>query len=85
MTDLSPVGKSCVATRCEAVEECVIHGETGFLDNTGDTDALRKSILELVSNPHLRREMGEKAIILEKRMSEDAEKLWFKVFTTATS
>ena len=78
------LGKACVATRCEAIEECVIHEKTGLLVDTGDADAMRESIQKLASDAALRRKMGKQAVKLERGMSEKAEIIWHKIFTEVT-
>ena len=79
------LGKACVATRCDAIEECVRDGETGVLVNVGDVNGMRAAIHGLASDPGLRRDMGLKAVELEKQMSGQAKKILLDLFTRATS
>jgi glycosyltransferase involved in cell wall biosynthesis len=51
-------GLPVVATRGGALPEVVVHGETGFLVDRGDTEGLRDAIATLVANPALRARMG---------------------------
>jgi glycosyltransferase involved in cell wall biosynthesis len=51
-------GLPVVATRGGALPEIVVHGETGFLVDRGDADALSSAIATLLANPALRARMG---------------------------
>jgi glycosyltransferase involved in cell wall biosynthesis len=51
-------GLPVVATRGGALPEIVVHGETGFLVDRGDTEGLRNAISTLLANPALRARMG---------------------------
>jgi glycosyltransferase involved in cell wall biosynthesis len=55
------MGKAVIATANRAVEEVVVHGETGVLVPAGDPGALRNAILELMLNPGERRRLGRNA------------------------
>lgn len=52
------VGLPIVSTRCGGPEEIVMHGETGFLVNTGDHAEMASRIVELLDSPELARKMG---------------------------
>jgi len=52
-------GLPVVSTRCSALLEVVDHGKGGFLCEANDTKEMLARVLELVANPHLRREIGE--------------------------
>jgi len=51
-------GLPVVATRGGALPEVVVDGETGFLVDRGDPDALSAAISKLLANPLLRARMG---------------------------
>ena len=51
-------GLPVVATRGGALPEVVVEGETGFLVERGDSEALAAAIGRLLSDPDLRRRMG---------------------------
>ena len=51
-------GLPVVATRVEGVDEVVVDQEHGLLVPVGDVSALSDAILQLLRNPHVRREMG---------------------------
>ena len=51
-------GLPVVATRGGALPEVVVHGETGFLVDRGDTQGLNDAIATLLANPTLRARMG---------------------------
>ncbi|HEY9852746.1 MAG TPA: glycosyltransferase family 4 protein [Leptolyngbyaceae cyanobacterium] len=53
-------GLPVIATRVNAIPEIVSHQETGFLVNPGDRAELACRISQLIDNPNLAREMGEK-------------------------
>lgn len=61
-------GLPVVATRSGGPAEIVVDGETGFLVNTGDVDAMRRAVGKLLGNEVLARNMGEKgaAYVKEK-------------------
>jgi glycosyltransferase involved in cell wall biosynthesis len=52
-------GKPIVAARAAAVPETVMDGETGLLVDPEDPTALARAIAALLSDPDLRRGMGE--------------------------
>jgi glycosyltransferase involved in cell wall biosynthesis len=54
-------GLPVIATSVGAIVEAVEHGVTGLLVPAGDHHALAKTTRQLISNPGLRREMGEAA------------------------
>ena len=47
-----------VSTRLAGIPELVVHGETGFLIDPGDTSALGQVLEELIRNPELRSRYG---------------------------
>ena len=51
-------GKPVIATNIGGLPEMVEHGRTGLLVEPRDVDALANSIVELLSNAHLRRQLG---------------------------
>ncbi len=48
-----------VANRADGTVEAIAHGETGFLADPGDLDALARHCLTLLRDPERRRVMGE--------------------------
>lgn len=50
-----------VATNVGGLPEVVDHGKTGYLERVGDTAAMAKDVLEILTTPGLRREMGRLA------------------------
>ncbi|NCQ30706.1 MAG: glycosyltransferase family 1 protein [Armatimonadetes bacterium CG_4_10_14_0_8_um_filter_66_14] len=52
-------GVPVVANRVEGVTDVVQHGETGFLVNPGETDAMAAHVVRLLMDSELRRTMGE--------------------------
>lgn len=53
------MGKPCVSFDIDGAPEVVIPNETGFLVKPGDDAGLARAISELLSDPELRRRMGE--------------------------
>ncbi|HDK16867.1 MAG TPA: glycosyltransferase, partial [Nitrospirae bacterium] len=53
-------GLPVVATNVGGIPEIVRHGETGFLVPPKEPDALADSIIKLIDDPAMAREMGEK-------------------------
>ena len=54
-------GRPVVASATGGLPEVVIDGETGLLVPAGDVDALRDALRALLSDPVLRRRLGEAA------------------------
>ncbi|MFN2493877.1 MAG: N-acetyl-alpha-D-glucosaminyl L-malate synthase BshA [Pyrinomonadaceae bacterium] len=50
-----------IASRVGGVPEVVTDGETGCLAEVGDVDKMAEDAARLLSNPHVRREMGQRA------------------------
>lgn len=50
-----------VATNVGGLPEVVDHGKTGYLERVGDTAAMAKDVLEILTTPGLRLEMGRLA------------------------
>jgi glycosyltransferase involved in cell wall biosynthesis len=65
-------GLPVVATRVGDVADLVIEGQTGFLVEQGNVDALARAIAAVASDPPLRRRFGANArrIALERMSSE---------------
>jgi len=71
------VGKPVVATRVGGVPGLVRDGETGFLVQVGDSQAMARGILTLLRDARLRREMGARAreiALRQFRLSEVARR-----------
>jgi N-acetyl-alpha-D-glucosaminyl L-malate synthase BshA len=49
-----------IATRTGGLPEVVLHGETGYLVDLGDTKTMADCAIELISHDRKRREMGER-------------------------
>ena len=54
-------GLPVVSTKHAGISEVVIHGETGFLVEEGDVDAMSDHIYQLLLDPNLATDMGQKA------------------------
>ena len=61
-------GRPVCATRVGGLQDIVVHGETGFLFDAGDSAALAKHLSVLLDNSDLRVRMGEAA---RKRASQE--------------
>lgn len=55
-------GKPVVAFASGGLKETVLHGETGFLVTPGDAHALAGALEQLLTQPDLSKQMGEKAL-----------------------
>jgi glycosyltransferase involved in cell wall biosynthesis len=53
-------GLPIVATNVDGAREAIVDGDNGFLHEPHDIEGMARSVLELVSDPELRREMGRK-------------------------
>ena len=51
-------GKPVVSTRRGGPSETVADGETGFLVDAGDAEALARNVIDLLRDPDLRQRMG---------------------------
>lgn len=51
-------GLPCIASTLDAMPEMVAHGDTGFLIEAGDADALAEYMIELLGDPDRARVMG---------------------------
>ncbi len=49
-----------IATRTGGLPEVVLHGETGYLVDLGDTKTMAECAISIISNDRKRREMGER-------------------------
>ena len=52
-------GKAVVSSNRGGPAETIIEGETGYLVPSGDTEALAKRVLELLSSPETRARLGQ--------------------------
>jgi colanic acid/amylovoran biosynthesis glycosyltransferase len=67
------VGVPVVTTRLEGIEELVTHEETGLLTNSGDIEALAKSLQQLLTDAELRRRLANQARrLIEERFNLQA-------------
>jgi glycosyltransferase EpsD len=75
-------GIPIVATRVGGVPEIIRHGDTGILVEAGRPEAVAKAVLNLMANPHQRRQIGEGArrFILEEYSLEQAGELLEAVY-----
>jgi glycosyltransferase involved in cell wall biosynthesis len=55
------VGVPCVITDCGSVSELIIEGQTGFIVQKNDDDAMVERLMTLISNPDLCLRMGREA------------------------
>ncbi|MEJ0021883.1 MAG: glycosyltransferase [Candidatus Doudnabacteria bacterium] len=55
-------GLPVVAVNAMALPELVRHGENGYLFDLGRTDILSEHLLEIFSNPDLRKKMGDRSL-----------------------
>jgi len=72
-------GLPVVSTRHGGIKESVIHGETGFLVDEGDIDAMAQYMLTLAKDPTLARTMGQRArqhICANYSMEKSIAGLW---------
>ena len=84
-------GRSVVATRVGGVPDVVDEGETGFLVNAGDYEAMAARLEELAHDPDLRLAMGQRAsarIITRyavSRLVSDIDRLYRALLETTSS
>jgi glycosyltransferase involved in cell wall biosynthesis len=59
--EASAVGLPIVSTRHAGISDAVIHGETGFLVEEGDSDGMAEFVYRLLTNSELAQNMGRKS------------------------
>lgn len=64
-------GKVVIASRLDGVMEVISDGENGFLFDLNKANDLVNTIITLVNDPMLRKEIGEKAVSYVRRYSYD--------------
>ncbi|MGE0568506.1 MAG: glycosyltransferase family 4 protein [Bacteroidia bacterium] len=65
-------GLPIITTDQGAIKECVIHGENGFIVETNSHEGIKQKIIELVTNPEIRKKMANQSRLLyEERYTED--------------
>jgi len=52
-------GKAVIGSRLGGIPDVIANGDTGLLVPPGDSDALRRSMLHLLTNPDIRERMGQ--------------------------
>jgi glycosyltransferase involved in cell wall biosynthesis len=67
-------GVPCVTTRVGALEDVIQHGETGFLAEVGDLDALTEYTARLLADPDLARRLGAGG--RERVQAYRADRVW---------
>jgi len=60
-----------IATASGGIREVIKDGETGYLCEVGDTDTMAGHAIELLANPELARQMGQKSRERAKLFSKD--------------
>ena len=51
LIEAGAVGVPCVSTDCGSVSEVIIDGQTGFIEQKNDDDAMVERLMTLISNP----------------------------------
>ncbi len=74
------LGLPVIATSVGGIPELVQDGETGVLIESGDAEALRAAVLQLIASPELLQRMKNKAQLKAKtfslsRMVEETDRL----------
>jgi N-acetyl-alpha-D-glucosaminyl L-malate synthase BshA len=75
-------GVPVVATNVGGTKEVIQHGQTGFLHDPFDVEAMAASVLEMIRNPGRRRSMGElgRKVALEKFTTSDVVKKYVELY-----
>lgn len=76
------LAKPVVATRVGGIPEVVADGETGFLVNAGDAEAMAARINQLIEDDHLRKVTGQKGYerILGRFDVRSVTKNWERIY-----
>ncbi|MED4532164.1 N-acetyl-alpha-D-glucosaminyl L-malate synthase BshA [Metabacillus fastidiosus] len=61
-------GVPCIGTNAEGIPEVIVEGETGYLCEVGDIQAIADRAIQLLSNDVLHKQMSEKAIQVAKEV-----------------
>ena len=61
LIEAGAAGVPSVSTDCGSVSEVIIDGQTGFIEQKNDDDAMVERLATLISNPDLRLRMGREA------------------------
>ena len=78
-------GKPVVAYDCDGAREVCLDNETGFLVKPGDLETAARQLLELITKPDLREQMGNRGRALVKeqfpvqRMVNDLHALYLRL------
>ena len=78
LSEAGATGLPVIATRVAAIPELVQHEESGLLVSVGDVAELTHQLRTLIVNPHLRQQMGHRALELVRQQfdaTRNAEKL----------
>lgn len=80
-------GLPCVASNCDAAQEIVVDGETGYLVNPDDRVALTSVLTRLLNDDALRRKLGDKgrARFLSQFTEEHFQMRFWKILQEAFS
>ncbi len=68
LSEAAAAGLTAVSTRVAAIPEIIHDGKTGRLIPAGDADALTAVLAQLIANPDLRLQQGERARQLVRQM-----------------
>jgi glycosyltransferase involved in cell wall biosynthesis len=76
-------GVAIVASRCDGIDEDLVHGETALLVPPGDERALRDALAELLADPALRDRLGANArrLYRERFMADSFTEALDRVYT----
>ncbi len=80
-------GLPCVASNCDAAQEIVVDGETGYIVNPDDRVALTSALTRLLNDDELRRKLGNKgrARFLEHFTEEHFQARFWRILQEALS
>jgi glycosyltransferase involved in cell wall biosynthesis len=67
LLEAAAAGLPVVSSRLAAIPEIIQEGETGFLIPVGDSQALESTLQRLVSNSHLRVQMGARTVAVARQ------------------
>ncbi len=75
-------GKPSIAGKSGGIADAVLEGQTGWLVDPLDLNAIQELLLRLISQPQLIKEMGERALSRALTLTWDHQaKLLFKVLS----
>ncbi len=78
------LGVPCISTRCDmGPEELIINGENGILVDTGSSEQIAATLLNIIKNPELAKKLSKSSMKLRETHSiDEISKKWIEYLQT---